>query len=169
RWVTRLQPGDYDRTTIPDASPIRIPALNAREWMFIGLLACASAATLYSLFVDDITPSVEEDTQAATTLEHVVTPAEPNPAEKTAAAAPQPEAANAAAGTTEIITDPPHAEVVVGGAVIGNTPAQVVRGDKDADYLLRKQGYEPQLVRVTPHSGKSISISLRPKPAAPAE
>lgn len=163
RWVSRMQPGDYERTTLPGSSPIRIPALSAREWLFVGLLACASAATLYSLLVDDITPSVEEDTDAITTAaQHVVTPAaEPIPPEKPAAA-PQPEAATLAA-TTEIISDPPHAEVVVGGAVIGNTPTQVVRGPRDADYLLRKSGYEPQLVRVTPHSGKSISITLRPK------
>lgn len=161
-WVTRMSTGDFDRTTLPDVAAIRIPALNAREWMFIGLLACASAATLYSLLVDDVATEVEEDSDAATTIEHVVTPAEPpvQAAPKPSAASP---AAAATAYTTEIVSDPPHAEVVLGGAVIGNTPAQVVRGSKEADYLLRKQGYEPQLVRVTPHSGKSISITLRPK------
>jgi PEGA domain len=158
-WVTRMRTGDFERTTLPDVSPIRIPALNIREWLFIGLLACASAATLYSLFVDDLAADVEEDTDAATTIEHVVTPAEPA-AEKV----PKPAATTAStAKTTEIVSDPPHAEVVLGGAVIGNTPAQVVRGPKEADYLLRKQGYESQLVRVTPHSGNSISITLRPK------
>lgn len=107
-----------------------------------------------------MTTEVEEETDAATTIEHVVTPAEPV-AEKAAAKPAQ--ASASAANVTEIVSDPPHAEVVLGGAVIGNTPAQVVRGPKEADYLLRKQGYESQLVRVTPHSGKSISITLRPK------
>ena len=62
------------------------------------------------------------------------------------------------------MSEPAHAEIVIGGAVIGNTPAQIVRGDKDADYLLRKPGYEPQLVRVTPRSPKRISITLHPSP-----
>jgi hypothetical protein len=160
-WLTRMRTGDFDRTTVPDVSPIRIPGLNTREWLFIGLLACASAATLYSLLVDDVTPSVEEDTDAATTIEHVVTPAEP-PTDKSDKTDPKPSAA-VPSNTTQIVSDPPHAELVLGGAVIGNTPAQVVRGPKDADYLLRKQGYESQLVRVTPHSGSSISITLRAK------
>ncbi|HKP64283.1 MAG TPA: PEGA domain-containing protein [Polyangiales bacterium] len=163
-WVTRMRTGDFDRITEPNAGPIRVPSLNAREWMFIGLLVCASAATLYSLLVDDITP-VEEDVDAATNGEHLVTPAEPA-AEKVA---PKPSAA-IPGNTTEIVSDPPHAEVVLGGAVIGNTPTQVVRGTKEADYLLRKQGYESQLVRVTPHSGNSISITLRAKqPPPPAQ
>jgi hypothetical protein len=157
-WATRMRTEEFERTTEPNAIPIRVPALNPREWLFIALLACASAATLYSLLIDDVTPSVEEDTDAATTIEHVVTPAEPA-AEK---AAPKPSVASATS-ITEIASDPPHAEVVLGGAVIGNTPTQVVRGQKDADYLLRKQGYESQLVRVTAHSGPSISITLRAK------
>lgn len=167
RWSDRARMPEYDRETLPESAPIRIPALSAREWLFIALLACASAATLYSLLVDDMTTPVEEATESVTgaAAEHVVTPApvpdpqRAQPEGETKAAAPV--AANA--NVTEIVSEPAHAEIVVGGAVVGNTPAQVVRGDKDADYLLRKTGYEPELVRVTPHSPKHITITLRPK------
>lgn len=180
-WRERARMHEYERETMPDSMPIRIPALSMREWLFIGLLACASAATLYSLLIDDVTRSVEEDAEAAAAVapEHVVTPA-PLPERRETAQANQvkpaapatPEAAAAAAAApsaassanlTEIVSEPAQAEIVVGGAVIGNTPAQVVRGDKDADYLLRKPGYEPQLVRVTPHSPKIITITMHAK------
>jgi hypothetical protein len=157
---------EYERDTLPGTtSSVRVPSLSPKEWLFIGLLAVASAATLYSLLIDDVTSSLESDTEAATSVapEHVVTPAplpDPNEAHE-AAPAPRPSAAGN--NVTEIVSEPTHAEIVLGGAVIGSTPAQVVRGDKDADYLLRKPGYEPQLVRVSPHSPKSITITLHAK------
>jgi hypothetical protein len=159
---------EYERDTLPGAASVRVPSLSTKEWLFIGLLAVASAATLYSLLIDDVTSPLEEDAGAATGVapEHVVTPAPlPNPAKANApsspAPAPQPSAATR--NVTEIVSEPAHAEIVLGGAVIGNTPAQVVRGEKDADYLLRKPGYEPQLVRVSPHSPRSITITLHAK------
>jgi hypothetical protein len=163
---TQLRTGEYERIATPE-SAVRIPELSAREWMFIGLLACASAATLYSLLVDDVTTTLDEETvEAATTIEHehVVTPAVASGQDpQSVRTSGKPAAAAAAANTTEIVSEPSSAEIVVGGAVIGNTPAQVVRGPSDADYLLRKPGYEPQLVRVTPHSPKMITITLHPK------
>jgi hypothetical protein len=168
RWSERPRHPEYERETLPGSAPVRVPALSTREWLFIGLLACASAATLYSLLIDDVTTPVEEDAEAATAAvpEHVVKPAPlPEPGKVDSKPGAQQAAAPAAASAnlTEIVSEPARAEIVVGGAVIGNTPAQVPRGDKDADYLLRKQGYEPQLVRVTPHSPKSITITLHPK------
>jgi hypothetical protein len=158
---------EYDRDTLPGSAPsVRVPSLSPKEWMFIGLLAIASAATLYSLLIDDVTSSIESDTEATTSVapEHVVTPAPlPDPSDKQPNAPSPPPSAAATSGVTEIVSEPTHAEIVLGGAVIGNTPAQVVRGDKDADYLLRKPGYEPQLVRVSPHSPKSITITLHAK------
>jgi hypothetical protein len=179
RWNDRERIPDYERETLPGTMAVRIPALSAREWMFIALLACASAATLYSLLIDDVTTPVEDEAETAmsTAPEHLVkpapVPASPKPTSASASASasrpaaeseakPAPLAA-ASSNVTEIVSEPAHAEIVVGGAVIGNTPAQVVRGDKDADYLLRKPGYEPQLVRVTPHSPKSITITLHAK------
>lgn len=151
-------PLDYDRTTLPGgARPVRLPALAAREWLFVALLACASAATLYSLLIDDTTRATEEDTDAATNSEHVVTPAAPG------AASVAPAVPGAAANMTVIVSEPGEAEIVLGGEVIGTTPAQVARGTKGADYLVRKAGFEPQLVRVTPNSPNSITITLHAK------
>jgi hypothetical protein len=167
RWSERPRLPEYERETMPESMPIRIPSLSVREWLFIALLACASAATLYSLLIDDVTNPIEDDAEAVTGAapEHVVTPAPLPPVPEKSQAKPASPAAPAAASAnlTEIVSEPAQAEIVVGGAVIGNTPAHVVRGDKDADYLLRKPGYEPQLVRVTPHSPKIITITLHAK------
>jgi hypothetical protein len=195
---------DYDRTTIPNAHAVRVPELSAREWLFIGLLLCASAATLYSLLVDDVTPTSPEDLESSSAVEHVVTPATaaddtsatqrppgtPTPPPDKPAAAPAvapataaepwrapgsaapPSAAGtttpaaAAVQTTELVTDPPQAEVVLGGAVIGNTPARVTRGAQSTDYLLRKPGFEPQVVRVSAQSPERISVTLHSRTPA---
>jgi hypothetical protein len=166
RWNDRARVPEYERETLPDTMAVRIPALSTREWLFIALLACASAATLYSLLIDDVTTPVEEEAEAATATspEHLVRPAPlPESRKPGVESDVKPAVAAPSANVTEIVSEPAHAEIVVGGAVIGNTPAQVVRGDKDADYLLRKAGYEPQLVRVTPHSPQSITITLHAK------
>jgi hypothetical protein len=195
---------DYDRTTIPNAHAVRVPELSAREWLFIGLLLCASAATLYSLLVDDVTPTSPEDLESSSAVEHVVTPAtaaddtpgaqgpagtptsQPDKPAAAPAAAPAsaaepwrapgsaspPSAAGtatpaaAAVQTTELVTDPPQAEVVLGGAVIGNTPARVARGAQSTDYLLRKPGFEPQVVRVSAQSPERISVTLHSRTPA---
>jgi hypothetical protein len=171
---------DYNRSTLPHGNVVRVPELSTREWMFIGLLLCASAATLYSLLVDDVTPAVEEDLEAATNVEHVVTPAngdlaaapsgaQPSPGADPKAAvpaappaptAPPPQPVAAVEKMTEIITDPPEAELLLGGAVVGNTPAKVGRSQLTTDYLLRKAGYEPQVVRVSPTSPDTITVTL---------
>lgn len=159
---------EYERDTLPGATSVRVPSLSTKEWLFIGLLTVASAATLYSLLIDDATSPLEEDVGAATGVapEHVVTPAPlPDPTSGRNVPGSPGASQTAAAGRnlTEIVSEPAHAEIVLGGAVIGNTPASVVRGEKDADYLLRKPGYEPQLVRVSPHSPRSITITLHAK------
>lgn len=185
---------DYGRVTLTNA--VRVPELSGREWMFIGLLLCASAATLYSLLVDDISPEVEEEMDAASAAEHLVTPAgeargagAPNstgtpatttttaaassakpaaqPTAPSAAPAPQPSAA--VEKTTAIITDPPEAELLLGGAVVGNTPAKVTRSALMTDYLLRKVGYEPQVVRVSPSSPDTITVTLHSRNPPPEQ
>lgn len=189
--LTHGRNSDYGRVTLPNA--VRVPELSGREWMFIGLLLCASAATLYSLLVDDVSPEVEEQLDTAAAAEHVVTPAgaarqanthapsaaaatpasaarpaaatTAQPAPAPAAAAPQPSAA--AEKTTAIITDPPEAELLLGGAVVGNTPAKVTRSALTTDYLLRKVGYEPQVVRVSPNSPDTITVTLHSRNSLP--
>jgi hypothetical protein len=70
------------------------------------------------------------------------------------------------AATTLISTEPSGAELVLGTAVLGNTPLEVARPKQGDDtYVLRLQGFDPQLVRLTPHSGTTISIMLQPTSA----
>ncbi|HEX7480538.1 MAG TPA: hypothetical protein VF331_22250 [Polyangiales bacterium] len=82
-----------------------------------------------------------------------------------AAAAP---VAAPSAATTLLVTEPSGAEIVLGGAVVGNTPAEVPRPSADELYLLRLSGFEPQLVRISPRSGSAIRITLTPVGSAPA-
>jgi hypothetical protein len=56
---------------------------------------------------------------------------------------------------------PDGAEIVFRGAVIANTPARVPRPTYPALYLLRRSGYHPQLVRVSPQSG-DVVVDLKP-------
>jgi hypothetical protein len=72
------------------------------------------------------------------------------------------------AATTLLVTEPSGAEIVLGGAVVGNTPAEVPRPSADELYLLRLSGFEPQLVRISPRSGSAIRITLTPVGSAPA-
>ena len=84
-----------------------------------------------------------------------------------AAAAPtEAQAATPAGPTTKISTNPSGAEIVYRGAVIANTPAAVARPDVEADYLLRKPGYQPQLVRLSGVSPREITLNLTPSGAA---
>lgn len=61
-----------------------------------------------------------------------------------------------------LASEPSGAEVVVRGAVIGNTPMHVSRAAHEALYLLRHRGYHPQLVRVSAQSGERVVVALRP-------
>jgi hypothetical protein len=134
---------------------------SARDWLFVGLLVCALGVTA-SLLLSYRSPSatVSADTDA-TTVEHAVTaPGEGAAAPGTPGTGTE---AQAAAGNlTLIVSTPAGAEVVAGGAVIGNTPVRVARTNFDADYLVRLAGHEPQLVRVMPASPTTIAITLKP-------
>jgi 3-oxoacyl-ACP reductase-like protein len=127
----------------------------AKDWLFVGLLVSALGITASMLLSYRSAPKQETAASPATTVEHAV-----NAATTPTGVAPaqQPVAAN----VTEITSNPPNAEVVYGGAVIGNTPLRVARADFNADYLLRLSGHESQLVRVTAASPGSILITLKP-------
>jgi hypothetical protein len=74
---------------------------------------------------------------------------------------------NAAAvqASTLIASEPSGAELLQGGAVLGNTPLRVPRPvNGDATFLVRMPGFESQLVRVTPQSNPAIRIMLIPGP-----
>jgi hypothetical protein len=128
----------------------RQPA-SSRDWVFIATLAGALAITA-SMLLSYRRPHGTRNADAAS-VEHTISAAE----QPTTDEAAQPKAA---VPLTELRSDPPGAEVIVGGAVIGNTPVRVAHAEFDTDYLLRLGGYEPQLVRVTSASPNLIQVTL---------
>jgi PEGA domain len=73
-----------------------------------------------------------------------------------------------AAPVTLIMSEPAGAEVILGGAVLGNTPLEVPRPAGDELFLVRLAGFEPQLVRLTAGSRDAVRVTLAAitKPAA---
>jgi hypothetical protein len=67
--------------------------------------------------------------------------------------------------TTLIATEPNGAELILNGAVIGNTPYEVERpAQGEAMYTIRFPGFEPQMVRVTSTTRDAIHVTLVPAP-----
>lgn len=63
---------------------------------------------------------------------------------------------------TRIVSSPPAADVVAQGQVVGQTPLSVARGQDDAVVVVRKPGYESQILRVGPNSPSTLQIALVP-------
>jgi hypothetical protein len=69
--------------------------------------------------------------------------------------------------TTLIATEPSGAELLSGGAVLGNTPVAVARPvSREETYFLRMRGFESQLVRISPQSGEAIRVTMVPLAAS---
>jgi hypothetical protein len=68
---------------------------------------------------------------------------------------------------TNIVTNPPGAEIILRGALVANSPARIARPSYESLYLLRLRGYQPQLVALSPHSPDSIRIDLQPIATTP--
>ena len=64
--------------------------------------------------------------------------------------------------TIRIETVPEGAELMHRGAVIANTPADIERPAFEQLYLLRLEGYQPQLVRIGPRNLGKIRVTLKP-------
>lgn len=62
---------------------------------------------------------------------------------------------------TLIVSDPPGAEVIHSGSVVGRTPVLVPREVEGSVYLLRKPGYQPQMVQVRPTTPSALNITLK--------
>jgi hypothetical protein len=77
-------------------------------------------------------------------------------------------AAQAAAGSVTVIaTEPSGAELLLDGAVIGNTPLEVVRpqrGQPELRYTVRLRGFGEQLVQLGSDSQPAIRVTLKPEP-----
>jgi hypothetical protein len=66
---------------------------------------------------------------------------------------------------TLISTEPSGAELLVGGAVIGNTPLEVRRPSQGEElYQLRMRGFESQMVKVSLDSREVMHVTLAPIP-----
>lgn len=63
---------------------------------------------------------------------------------------------------TWLESSPQGAEVVLRGAVIANTPTLVTLPGYETEYLVRKAGYVPELIRIDPGSPERIQIELKP-------
>jgi hypothetical protein len=64
---------------------------------------------------------------------------------------------------TVIATEPAGAELLLAGAVLGNTPVEVAKPEQGEEtYLLRMRGFESQLVRITPQTSEAIRVTLLP-------
>jgi hypothetical protein len=67
---------------------------------------------------------------------------------------------------TVIATEPSGAELVQGGAVLGNTPMEVPRPSAGfSEFSVRMAGFQPETVRLSPQSKEAIRLTLTP--AAP--
>lgn len=149
-----LRPGE--RTMVMSRRSVIV-----KDWLFVVLLVTALGVTASMLVSYRNQPSAEggeEDTTSenALTEGEEVDPLNP-PAEQKPAPAVAPRA-------TELRSEPAGAEVVVSGAVVGNTPVRVPRESSDVEYTLRLNGFEPALVRVGSNSPATIHVSLRPLP-----
>ncbi len=138
-----LPPTSKAKTSAQAGEPL--PGGVSTRWLAIGLGIAVVAITAIVVLT---MPSAPEP-------QHVVTPAA-----GTATATPPSHAD--VRPSTEIITNPPGAEIVLRGALVANTPAHVVRPSYEALYLVRLRGHQPQLVALSPHSPDTIRIELHP-------
>ncbi|HTU57577.1 MAG TPA: PEGA domain-containing protein, partial [Polyangiales bacterium] len=80
-------------------------------------------------------------------------------------------AAHAASGNATVIaTEPSGAELLLDGAVVGNTPLEVVRpprGQGEHTYVLRLRGFTQELVRLNAESQPAIRVTLTPESGVP--
>jgi hypothetical protein len=64
---------------------------------------------------------------------------------------------------TVIATEPSGAELLQGGAVLGNTPMEVPRpSDGVSEFSVRMAGFRPETVRLSPQSKEAIRLTLTP-------
>jgi hypothetical protein len=150
-----LRPGE--RTMVLSR---RVPA--RKDWLFVVLVVGALGVTA-SMLLSYRSSGEEESAEAVPEEEEVLEDPSLQPS-----APEQAQPASSGVRATELRSDPPGAEVVVNGAVVGNTPVRVARSESDMDYTLRLPGFESKVVRVGSQSPATIAVTLRPNnPAAP--
>jgi len=70
--------------------------------------------------------------------------------------------------TVHITSDPPEAEVLLGGVMVGNTPVDLPRPATGTQTItLRLRGHQESTVQISPQTGDSLSLTLEPDRPAP--
>lgn len=124
------------------------------------LLILVSAVVLVHLFrADRSTRAVQVSPQGGAAQSAQGAPgSQPSAAQASPPAAPGP-----AHPITLISTEPSGAELLMGGAVIGNTPLEIARPAQGEElYMLRLRGFESQMVKLTAHSRETMHITMQP-------
>jgi len=143
----------------------------AKRWPYVvgvaGLLAVVGLVLLFALGGKDAPPtaSVEPATASKPGL-----PPLPQPPANAAAVAPLPiaPAPPETLNPVAVDSDPSGAEIVMDGAIVGRTPAELPRPDRGERVLeLRLAGYARELVKLTASTPDMLRITLkRPAPLA---
>jgi len=79
-------------------------------------------------------------------------------------------AASASGTATVIATEPSGAELLLDGAVVGNTPLEVARpprGQGEHTYVVRLRGFTQELIRLNSESQAAIRVTLSPESGVP--
>ncbi|MDD9946798.1 MAG: hypothetical protein OXU20_37475 [Myxococcales bacterium] len=156
--VPDLSARDEDRTDSGGADTVRVGRLKLGQRvrdtaLVVGLMACVAFVALYE---GDPPVDAEEDAQEAP---GAVQPLPP----PTKTQGPPARAAEVPVGpTTKLVTVPAGAEILHSGAIVASTPATLPRPQFASEYLIRKRGYVPQLVRIAPSSPPVIELELKP-------
>lgn len=141
-----------------------------KDWLFVMLVVGALGVTASMLLAyhnqsgsdsEGAEAAAPEEEEQETPEDTATQAASTAPAQQPQQAQAQP-ASSGGIRATELRSDPVGAEVVVNGAVVGNTPVRVACSDTDVDYTLRLPGYESKIVRVGSQSPATISVTLRP-------
>jgi serine/threonine-protein kinase len=137
----------------PPRSRIPIIAIGAAA-AFIGLLSIVGVAFALGAFgsTETADPPPELAVEPVEPDEPDPPPDEPDP----------PATVEVEARTVVIETEPEGAEVLIDGAIVGNTPARVPLPDTTATLEVRFRGYEPQQIQLSPASPENIRVTLEP-------
>jgi len=135
--------------SVTAGSSLPAGGVTTRTLVIGGVLASLAIGTILLLTKPRATVAAKSAVAASAT--HVTT-----------AADRAPQSGPPARPSTEIVSIPPGAEIVLRGAMVANAPARLVRPSYESLYLLRLPGYQPQLVALSPHSPDQIRVTLQP-------
>jgi len=164
-----LEPRGHVEVAEPKSSAGGQIALVALALLALVLVG-GGVATAVFLMTDDedgqaLAQAPDEDPTGAEETEPTGDVAAQPPAEAAPAPAEQPPAEATPAApqiqTVEISSDPPGAEVVLGGVMVGNTPVAVPKpAEGTQEILLRLRNHEATSIPISSRTGDSLSVTL---------